>query len=181
MISFHQFYSYLKYILKHKYYVMISCFNHRMIWRGVLHDLSKFRPSEFIPYAQYFYNKDGSKKDIRDESGYYKATGTPDIKFNFAWLLHQKRNRHHWQWWILPEDDGGIKVMSMTPEFRKEMLCDWIGAGRACGSIKSPDDDMYLETREWYKKNKCNMVLHTETRAWIETRLNIKEGDSNDK
>jgi len=46
---------YLKYILKHKWYVMIECFKNGLIWRGLMHDLSKFLPSEFIPYANFFY------------------------------------------------------------------------------------------------------------------------------
>lgn len=52
-----------------------------------MHDISKFRPSEFIPYAKFFYNSDGSKRQIRDKTGYYRSDDTGDSKFDFAWAF----------------------------------------------------------------------------------------------
>ena len=138
-----------------------------------MHDLSKLRPSEFIPYANFFYGK--KEDDIstkRDDTGYYKPTDTGDAAFDYAWLLHQKRNKHHWQWWVLPEDDGGVKVLEMAPKYRLEMLCDWIGAGKAQGYF-SPEEDPLRETRNWYKKNKDKMQLHPNTREWLEKELRL--------
>ena len=145
----------------HKYYVTIECFKVGLYWRGIVHDLSKFLPSEFIPYANFFYNKK------RDSTGYYKPTDTGDKAFDFAWLLHTKRNKHHWQWWTIPEDDGGIKVLRMDEIFTNEMICDWIGAGKAQGFF-SPKNDTYYETRKWYSSNKDKMNLHPHTRKSIE-------------
>jgi len=158
---------YLWYVIKHKWFVMIECFKVGLFWRGIMHDLSKLLPSEFIPYARFFY---GAKKQRRDDGGYYKPTDTGDSDFDFAWLLHQKRNRHHWQWWILPEDDGGTKVIQIDYKYVEEMICDWVGAGKAQG-YKSPKNDKYLETRNWYHKNKGNMVLHPKTREYIEANI----------
>lgn len=159
---------YLKYVIKHKYYVMIECFKNALIWRGITHDLSKFLPSEFIPYANYFYGKKGSDiKKGRNETGYYKPTDTGDKNFDFAWLLHQKRNRHHWQWWILPTDEEGIKIFEIPEPFLTEMICDWIGAGKAQGKF-SPKTDKFFETRRWYQQNGKKMQLNEITRAIIE-------------
>jgi len=80
---------YLDYLLRHKWYVTLECFREGLYWQGLTHDLSKFLPSEFIPYANYFYGK-GKVKKVRDETGYYKPTDTGDKEFDFAWLLHQK-------------------------------------------------------------------------------------------
>ena len=44
-----------------------------------------------------------------------------------------------------------------------EMVADWRGAGRA---ISGKD-----ETKEWYAKNKDNMILHTATRNLVEKML----------
>ena len=144
-------------MVRHKWYVMIECFKVSLYWQGITHDLSKLLPSEFIPYANYFY---GDKKEKRDKTGYYKPTNTGDKDFDFAWLLHQKRNKHHWQWWILPEDGGGIIILDMPIKYRKEMLCDWRGASKAQGYGDN--------TEGWYGKNKNKMVLSVETRDWIE-------------
>lgn len=154
--------NYLSYVLQHKWFVFLQCCKFGIPWLGILHDLSKFLPSEFIPYARYFHNPDGSPRQIRDNTGYYKPTDTGDTAFDFAWLLHQKRNRHHWQWWLLPEDGGGTKVLPIPEKYRLEMLADWSGAGRAQGA---PD------IAAWYTKNKDKMTLHPATREWIETTL----------
>lgn len=162
---------YLSYLLRHKYYVAVESWKLGNFWRGLMHDNSKFLPSELIAYTNYFYGKKGS--DInrgRDETGYYKPTDTGDASFDFAWLLHQKRNRHHWQWWVLPLDDGGMKVLEMGEPYRKEMLADWIGAGKAQGHFSPPHDPLY-ETRRWYDKNNKKMMLGPETRKWIEHKI----------
>lgn len=107
--------------------------------------------------------KDYIKKEARDQTGYYKPTDTGDPDFDFAWLLHQKRNRHHWQWWILPEDEGGVKILQMQGRYVAEMLCDWLGASRAQRSGSSVPD--------WYSANGRKMQLHTITRDVIEYAL----------
>jgi hypothetical protein len=136
------------------------------IIQALLHDWHKFLPDEWFPYVDYFYGED---RQIRDETGYYKPTDTGHAGFDFAWLLHQKRGRHHWQWWILPEDDGGLKVLPMPDRFRKEMVSDWRGAGKAQGT---PD------TKAWYKKNASKMRLHHKTRKWVEQELEVTDGIS---
>jgi len=165
---------YLNYVLRHKWYVMIECFSQGLIWRGLMHDLSKFLLDEFIPYANYFYGKKDS--DIgrgRNETGYYKPTDTGDKVFDFAWLLHQKRNRHHWQWWILPTDEEGIKIFEIPEPYLTEMICDWIGAGKAQGHF-SPEEDKYFETRRWYQQNGGKMQLNPKTREKIESIIFLK-------
>jgi len=156
----------LSYTLRHKWYVFLECRKLGITWQGITHDMSKFRLREFIPYAKFFYSKP------RDKTGYYKPTDTGNADFDFAWLLHQKINKHHWQWWILPEDCGKLKVLSMPEKYRKEMIADWIGAGKAQGFI-SPVDDKFKEVRKWYISNRDKMNLHPETRTWIEDFIEV--------
>ena len=126
--------------------------------------MSKFLPSEFAPYANFFFNK------LKQEEGYYKPTETGDTDFDFAWFLHQKRNSHHWQWWIVPEKDGTLKVLEMSHNAVREMICDWVGAGKAQG-FHSPKNNRYHETRVWYINNKSKMNLHPKTIKLIEKIL----------
>ena len=155
---------YLKYVLRHKWYVMLACFREGLYWRSLVHDLSKFLPSEWFPYAEHFY---GSKrKPWRDSTGYYKPTNSGDLQFDYAWLYHQNRNAHHWQYWVLTEDDTGKPIcMPMPPKYIAEMVCDWRGAGKAQGFGSDP--------KQWYMKNRKNMQLHQQTRLIIERMLNI--------
>jgi hypothetical protein len=166
-----KFFQYLSYVLRHKWYVLIECWKRGLFWRGIAHDMSKFRPSEFIPYMEHFY---GRKKQVwRDSTGYYKPTDTGDRDFDYAWFLHQKRNDHHWQWWVLPEDEAGVVLLPMSESARLEMVCDWIGAGKARG-CSSPSYDRYRETRKWYTANSSKLQLHESTRAWVEKILGVR-------
>lgn len=150
---------YARYVFRHKWFVLLACFHRGLIWRGIKHDWSKFLLSEWRPYANYFY---GPKRPDVGTTGYNHQLHQDDDAFNVAWNYHQKRNDHHWQYWILNYDDGGVVLLPMPERCRTEMLCDWIGAGRAQGKPK---------TWEWYEANKDKMQLHPETRAWIEEEL----------
>jgi hypothetical protein len=159
---------YLNYLVKHKWYVTVECFKQGLYWRGLVHDLSKFTPREFFPYAQHFYGPFAAQKK-RDGSGYYKPTDTGDPAFDIAWLHHQNRNKHHWQYWCCVADDGTVKIYDMPLVYRMEMVCDWNGAGKAQG-FKNKD-----QTKNWYLKNKDKMVLSTVTREWIENEIGIEK------
>ena len=161
------YWKYLKYVLKHKWFVFIECCKLGIPLRGLLHDLSKFLPSEFIPYARYFYGTwmeesewHGDKRNYvpweRTEMGISEA-------FDLAWLKHQKRNKHHWQYWLLQCDSGELKALDIPLKYQKEMLADWRGAGKA---INGKDD-----TKSWYLKNKDNIIIHPEVREFIEKSL----------
>jgi hypothetical protein len=157
------FRKYAWYVLRHKWFVFVECCRCGIVWRGIKHDASKLLPSEWFPYMRFFYGPKGEPVQRRDKTGYYKPEKTGDEAFDFAWLHHQKRNDHHWQWWICPQDDGGFRVHEMSDGARREMLADWRGAGRAQGYGDN--------TAAWYAKNKDKMILGSETRAWVEAEL----------
>ena len=147
--------SYLKYVLRHKWYVFLECCKVGEIWRGIMHDMSKLMPDEWIAYANYFYNTDGSRR----------TKHTPELvaAFNKAWLKHQHRNPHHWQHWILREDAGTTIIFDIPQTYLKEMVCDWRGAGKA---ITGKDD-----ITSWYSASKYTMQLAPVTRKQVEEIL----------
>ena len=154
---------YLKYLLRHKWYVFVKCIQHGLLWRGIVHDLSKFLPSEFTSYVEHFHGKHAVRPSVgADKIGYCKPEVTSDCSFEWAWFRHQRRNDHHWQWWVCITSKGRHIPMPMSSKARLEMICDWHGAGMAQG-----DPDI----RGWYERNKEGMLLHPETRAWVEQNL----------
>lgn len=158
---------YLRYVIRHKWFVFIECCKLGIPLLGIVHDWSKLLPSEFIPYARHFYGSGHDIKRGRDSTGYYKPTNTGDLAFDWAWFLHQKRNRHHWQWWVLPTGDPQQDdVLRMPLRYRKEMLADWRGAGRALGTPN---------TRAWFYKHSGSLRLDGETRIWIVRQLEPTE------
>lgn len=150
---------YLRYVLLHKLYVYREG---RKLGLGhvqlLVHDWQKFHPVEWFPYVETFY---GDKEGPRRADGGYDPNALGEA-FDRAWNHHQKRGPHHWQYYLLPLDDGGTKVLPMPDKYRREMLADWRGAGLALGKPN---------TRGWYEANRDNMILHSETREWIESRL----------
>jgi hypothetical protein len=161
---------YLKYVVRHKWHVFWACFwianslsdegNWRMcfalLWRGIKHDWTKFLPSEWSPYAEYFY---GAKRPDIGTKGYNHALHQDDGAFNVAWNYHQKRNDHHWQYWVIMYDDGKVFPLPMPEICRWEMIADWRGAGKAQGKPK---------TWEWYEVNKDKQTMETSTREWCD-------------
>lgn len=151
---------YASYVLRHKWYVGIECFRQGLYWRGLLHDWHKLLPSEWFPYAEHFHGRRAGTQ--RDSTGYYKPTDTGDAAFDFAWLLHQKRADHHWQWWTMPQDQDGMKILPMSGVARLEMLCDWCGASQAQGY------GGWDGVVKWYAANKHKMQLHDDTQLFVE-------------
>ena len=156
-----KYFRYLNYVLRHKWFVFLECCKLGIPWRGIIHDWSKFRPSEFIPYARYFYGDYPNYKELNWHTGLFKE----DInrRFDKAWLYHIHRNKHHWQYWLLQEDDGLLKNIPIPIKYLKEMLADWHGAGIAITGEK--------KTNDWYLKNKDRINLNQINRKWIEKGL----------
>lgn len=113
------------------------------------HDESKFYDEEFRDYAEYFY-------------------GSGDVDINHAWLNHIHENPHHWQHWILHNDDGSVEALEMPEKCIVEMICDWWSFGWGSGNLE--------EIFSFWEKNNQNMILHPKTRERVELILGkIKE------
>ncbi len=106
---------------------------------------------EYDAYADYFYGKEGQ---------------TPEIKaaFELAWLAHIHANPHHWQHWMLQNDDDGLKLLDMPYVFILEMICDW-------WAFSWKAENLY-EIFSWYDKNKKGILLSDKTRTTVERILN---------
>ena len=66
-------------ITKHRHKVISHCFKAGLGFRGLLHDLSKYSPAEFIPGAKYYNGKRSPNVTERELFGY-----------SSAWMLAQK-------------------------------------------------------------------------------------------
>jgi len=162
---------YLSYVIRHKWFVMLACWSEGLYWQGITHDLSKFSPSEWFAYAEYFYGNLIPRSELAGDFRYtyIKTKEWHQDRFDLAWLSHQHQNNHHWQNWILREDDGETKALPMSPKARLEMVCDWRGAGRAQGH-----GNQWSQTLGWYSTNQHRIILHPDTREWVERFLDSK-------
>jgi len=155
-----QYWSHFKYTTMHKWYVFLECIYMGIFWRGVFHDLSKYSPSEFCQYANYFFDTDGTRFVKHDDN-------VRSQDFARAWNHHLKRNDHHWQYWIEFSYDGRITMNPRVMDWdaMKEMVCDMRGAGRAQG-VDDPQNPL-----KWYTANRDRILLHPDTRFWLEMEI----------
>lgn len=159
---------YAAYVLRHKWFVFLWCCRYGIPLAGIVHDLSKFLPREWFPYVDKFYGGPWPEQHYGDARNQFDDTYTKawvQRRFDAAWNYHQKSNPHHWQYWVLYEDSGKVACLPMPDRYRREMLADWRGAGMA---INGKDN-----TRNWYLKNRTNMLLHPGTRQWVESQLDL--------
>ena len=148
--------AYLRYLLAHKKWVYVAGRQLGLSrWRLLIHDWHKFLPGEWFPYAEAFYNPDGTKSKYAERE-----------PFKHAWNRHQKRGRHHWQAWVLVWDRGDVEPLEMPLVFAAEMVADWHGAGRAITGK--------WDTASWYARNKDKIRLHPKTRELVEKLLTLE-------
>ena len=101
-------------VTKHKHEVFKNCLKCGIVWQGIVHDLSKFTPVEFIERARYFQGNRSPIGVCRRETGVSKA-----------WLHHKGRNKHHIEYW----HDVECKVHPMMPyKYAVECVCDKLAA-----------------------------------------------------
>lgn len=144
---------YLKTILIHKKYVFDECRACGIFWQGVTHDLSKFSKEEFFSSAKYFCEDKSPHYQDAEENGY-----------SSAWLHHKGCNPHHWEYWTdFYEDTGEVKANKIPYKYVVEMVCDWIGAGKAYSKDKWTKDSPL----EYYNKVRSGRHFHPDTEELI--------------
>lgn len=117
---------------------------HRIVFS---HDLTKNGPAEYDAYDAYFYGNNRSYKVVND--------------FRLAWLNHIHNNPHHWQYWVLVNDDEkeGTIALEMYYPAVIEMICDWWSFSWKTGNLH--------EIFKWYEEHEKRMILHDNTRKIV--------------
>lgn len=153
-----KYWNHFKTICEHKKEVFKECRACGIGWQGILHDLSKFGPTEFISSARYFQ---GTRSPIEAEK--------ESIGYSMAWLHHKSHNKHHWEYWTDFADDGSIIANKMPIRYVIEMICDWIGAGK----VYSKDQWTCASPLVYYNKVRAGRYFHPDTEAAILECLNL--------
>lgn len=105
-----------KLITHHKWVVFKLCCKIGIPWRGLLHDLSKYSPTEFRESIKYYVGNYSPITGAKRDKGYSEA-----------WLHHKGRNKHHVEYWV---DHNAPDVTPVIPyKYAAEMICDKLAAG----------------------------------------------------
>ena len=149
----------------HKYLVMKGCFAVGLYRQGLLHDLSKYSPVEFLAGCKYYQGNQSPNNAERMDRGY-----------SSAWLHHKGRNKHHLEYWMdygVPEtQDGkvihkGICGMRMPVPYVVEMYIDRVAASKNYQKERYTD----RSALDYYQKGRDVHILHEDTRALLELLL----------
>ncbi len=147
-----------KTITHHRHLVMMGCFRLGLIKQGLLHDLSKYAPVEFLVGAKYYMGNESPNNAERRATGLSKA-----------WLHHKGRNKHHFEYWIDYGLDGNHQMtgMKMPVNYVVEMYVDRVSAS------KNYQKEAYTDRSalDYYNRGKGKYLMHPETAALLEDML----------
>ena len=140
---------------------MRYCFRIGLYKQGLLHDLSKYEPVEFLVGCKY-YQGDRSPNNAERE-----ATG-----ISRSWLHHKGRNKHHFEYWVdyVPGDEHIINGVPMPRKYVAEMVMDRISASR------NYLGDKYDHTQplSYFLKSKERLwFIHPDTKRDLDALLRI--------
>lgn len=146
-------------ITKHRHAVIRHCFKAGILWRGLLHDLSKYSPAEFIAGAKFYKGTRSPNEAEREAFGYSKA-----------WLHHKGRNRHHFEYWAdYNPATKQVMPVEMPLVFVKEMFCDRVAASK----IYQGKNYSQKHPLEYFLRGKPTRNIHPKTSALIEEWLTM--------
>lgn len=158
----HNFNGHLHTVNSHRRLVRKYCFKLGLYRQGMMHDLSKYSPSEFIPGVKYYQDGHRSPNNAqREDEGVSKA-----------WLHHKGRNKHHFEYWIDYDVDGNSTIlagMRMPVKYVAEMFCDRVAASRIYNKDKYKDSDPL----DYYIKGLGHYIMHPETDELLHNLLKM--------
>lgn len=158
----HNFNGHLHTVNSHRRLVRKYCFKLGLYRQGMMHDLSKYSPSEFIPGVKYYQDGHRSPNNAqREDEGVSKA-----------WLHHKGRNKHHFEYWIDYDVEGNSTIlagMKMPVKYVAEMFCDRVAASRIYNKDKYKDSDPL----DYYIKGLGHYIMHPETDELLHNLLKM--------
>ena len=158
-----------KTITRHKLLVMQYCFRIGLYKQGLLHDLSKYSPAEFLVGCKYYQGTRSPNNAEREAIG-----------VSTSWLHHKGRNKHHFEHWVDYSLDKEHVIMGarMPRKYVAEMVMD-----RICAS-RNYLGDAYTDSQplEYFLKSKEKLwFIHPQTKKELEGLLRILNDHGEEK
>ena len=156
-----------KTITSHKFLVMKYCFKVGLYKQGLMHDLSKYSPTEFMVGAKYYQGTRSPNNAERE------ATGV-----STSWLHHKGRNKHHFEYWTdYNPKTRRMEAVEMPLKYVKEMFCDRVAAGKIYLDDKYTNDNPI----EYFLKGNAKTSMHPNTAKLLEGWLMMLQQEGEEK
>ena len=148
-----------KTITWHRWLVRQGCFRAGLYWRGLVHDLSKYSPTEFLVGARYYQGSRSPNAAEREDKGYSEA-----------WMHHKGRNRHHYEYWTdMNRVTRHYESIPMPRKYLAEMVMDRRAACMVYqGKAYHPGSEL-----EYFEKSMERLLMHPQTKRELEYILTM--------
>ena len=118
-------------VTEHRLMVLRHCIKAGIPVQGLLHDLSKYSPTEFIPGMRYYQGNRSPNEEERELLGY-----------STAWMHHKGRNKHHFEYWVdVNPVSKRYEPVEMPNRYLIEMFCDRVAASKVYRKEQYRDSD----------------------------------------
>lgn len=143
-------------VSQHKWLVFELCARCGIPFQGVVHDLSKFSPDEFMAGVRYYQGDRSPNAAERHANG-----------FSRAWIHHKGRNKHHYEYWLDMREggDGTLEGNLIPTRYMVEMFCDRVAASK----VYSKDAYTDASPLEYFQRELTigNLPFHPESAAFL--------------
>lgn len=144
------FFKHIKLVIKHKWLVFKFSLKLGIPFRGLIHDISKFSPAEFIESVKYYDGKISPVTVCKRKNGYSKA-----------WLHHKGRNKHHDAYWV---DLTAQDVAPVIPyKYMAEMICDKLSASITYSGKNWTNSSEY----DYWEKEKKKVIINPKCEKFL--------------
>lgn len=147
-ITIGKFLGHLHVVNQHRLKVFCLCARAGFFWRGLVHDLSKYSPTEFFEGVRYFTGGRSPIYNCKMEHGYSEA-----------WIHHKGRNKHHYEYWY--DYAAKIECPIIPYPYFVEMVCDSLAAG------------LIYQKDRWTKEYQLSYWLRTRETAKVHPKMDL--------
>lgn len=150
------FFKHLKTVNRHRWEVFKLCVKFGIPFQGLVHDLSKYSPTE-MSICKYYVGTRSPHEVARDKLGYSPS-----------WIHHKAVNKHHWEYWVDNYDEKYIPI-KVPAKYVVEMVADTIAASKVYLGDKFTTDAPFA----YFEKHAPYRMYHEETKEKIRDFLSI--------
>lgn len=151
----------------HRLLVCEGCFRVGLIWQGLIHDLSKYSPTEFLQGVRYYQGNRSPNTAEREDKGYSEA-----------WIHHKGRNRHHYEYWTdLSLETRQYESVPMPRKYLVEMVMD----RRAACMVYQGENYKPGSALEYLENSRERLLMHPDTKRELEYILTMLRDEGEKK
>lgn len=148
-----------KTITYHRWLVREGCFRVGLYWQGLIHDISKYSPTEFRSGIRYYQGTRSPNAAERELKGYSEA-----------WMHHKGCNRHHYEYWT----DMSLETRNYEPvPVPRKYLVEMVMDRRAACLVYEGKNYTPGSALNYLLRSREKDLMHPETKRQLEYILTM--------